>query len=344
MEVLFLDGGPLLEDFKSYCHIRNYWLKKKLLFLKIKQHLIGYPFLFGLYEKKYDLIYANSVGTLSIATKLKKYWNKPLVLHLHEAECLLNTSPNKVHIPEVDTFLTVSNLAAKNLKKHYGILPEKIHIQHPISPWVEKYWKGEVSIEPNHLSLYQGKVVIGLLTNGSYTKWNKSTDLIPLLIHQFYKLHPNANCQFLYVGFLNDQDNYMMEHELKRLGVDNKVTLVGQVSNPLDHLSAFDILLLASREESYSLTAMEAATAGVPIVYFEGCTGAEEWIGEEAGVKVPYMDLEALSNTLYNLSNDKSLRLSLGKRGRQLSKSLHDQDSKMEGLTAILQSYTKNKH
>ena len=121
----------------------------------------------------------------------------------------------------------------------------------------------------------------------------------------------------------------------------DKIRWIGAVKKPLDYQAGFDVFLLLSREESFSLTAEEAAITGTPIIGFEGATGAAEWIKEGAGILVPYMDYDALADALYKMYCDPKLREFLGLKGKEIITNHYKEDSQMKTIFNIIKNVIK---
>ena len=56
------------------------------------------------------------------------------------------------------------------------------------------------------------------------------------------------------------------EQLCKELGVEEKVTVLGKVKNPIEPLLVSDLFLLPSETESFGLVALEAMAAGAPVI------------------------------------------------------------------------------
>lgn len=108
-----------------------------------------------------------------------------------------------------------------------------------------------------------------------------------------------------------------VEAEIRRLGIDSKVMLLGEL--PARNLiPAFDLLVLSSRYEGLPYVALEAMSAGIPVAA-TSTGGVQELLGSGAGLVVPVGDECALSSALARLLEDRDLVARAAEAGRQVS-------------------------
>lgn len=327
MEVLFLCGGELENSFKKICtvHIKPTSSRKNRLLYRIRNRDLTKSYLYLFKRGQFDCIYANTVVTFNVAVELKKHLQIPLIGHVHEAECAMHRfNMTKELLSEFTRLIAVSELTAHNLVNIYNIDIDRIIIQRPISPWVEKYIKDEDNTITTKKDA--GHIIIGTFCNGG---WWKSMDVLPLLIKTLCKRHPDNNCIFYIVGPLDRESHYHLEYDLKRMGIIDHVIFTGKISNPLELHSIFDLFLLLSREESFSLTAQESGIMKKPTIGFEGVTGAAEWVRLGAGILVPYMDLDSMSDAIYKLATDEDLRHQMGEKAFEITRNIYSEESSM---------------
>jgi glycosyltransferase involved in cell wall biosynthesis len=78
-----------------------------------------------------------------------------------------------------------------------------------------------------------------------------------------------------------------------------------------------DVFALPSREDPFPLVMLEAATHGLPTVCFAQAGGAPEFVGADAGVVVPYLDVDAFAAACAALRDDPARRTALGLEARR---------------------------
>lgn len=106
-----------------------------------------------------------------------------------------------------------------------------------------------------------------------------------------------------------------LEESAERLGARDAVTFVGFTDDVASLLPSFDVFALASRTEGTSLTLLEAASAGLPIVATRVGGNAEIVVDGESGLLVPVGEPRAFAEALEALAM-RADRRQMGARGR----------------------------
>lgn len=103
-----------------------------------------------------------------------------------------------------------------------------------------------------------------------------------------------------------------------RLGVENRVTFTGFLSNPYPTLSAASVFVLSSRFEGFPNALLEAMSLGVPCVSTRCPSGPEEIITDGVnGFLVPVDDPGALAGAIDQFLGNPALRSIMGCAGRE---------------------------
>jgi L-malate glycosyltransferase len=107
------------------------------------------------------------------------------------------------------------------------------------------------------------------------------------------------------------------EHRARCLGVFDKCSFVGKQARIVDYLSASDVLLLPSEQESFGLAALEAMACEVPVIASR-VGGIPEVIDDgETGFLSPVGDVVKMATDAARLLADDKLRTSMGQRARE---------------------------
>lgn len=95
------------------------------------------------------------------------------------------------------------------------------------------------------------------------------------------------------------------------------VSMTGNVADPIELYSAFDVFCLPSFREGLSSVAMEAWAARVPVVVSD-CTGLGDLVaGGQTGIVVPVEDVEATTTALVHVLRDADLADRLRRNGAE---------------------------
>jgi N-acetyl-alpha-D-glucosaminyl L-malate synthase BshA len=117
-----------------------------------------------------------------------------------------------------------------------------------------------------------------------------------------------------------------VEHRARCLGVYDKCVFVGKQPNIVDYLSASDVLLLPSEQESFGLAALEAMACEVPVIASRVGGIPEVVTDGETGFLSEVGDVEKMAADAARLLSDPTLRREMGKRARESAVSRYRTD------------------
>lgn len=114
------------------------------------------------------------------------------------------------------------------------------------------------------------------------------------------------------VIFGEGEQRSLLETQITRLGLKERVFLPGIVDPLSSYLSAADAFVLSSRTEGFPMVLVEAMACGLPIAAVR-CTASISEIVEDGvtGLLIPKDSAEALEKALERLMSDPTLRQSL---------------------------------
>jgi L-malate glycosyltransferase len=107
------------------------------------------------------------------------------------------------------------------------------------------------------------------------------------------------------------------EHRARCLGIYDKCTFVGKQPRIVDYLSACDVLLLPSEQESFGLAALEAMACEVPVIASRVGGLPEVVTDGETGYLSPVGDVDKMAADATRLLTDDKLRREMGRRARE---------------------------
>jgi glycosyltransferase involved in cell wall biosynthesis len=117
-----------------------------------------------------------------------------------------------------------------------------------------------------------------------------------------------------------------LRQEAQRLGISDKVSLLGLRSDVNALLSASDIVVLPSHEEGFPNALIEAMAAGRPVVSTNVGGSAEAVEHGVTGLLVPAHDPSAMSLAILDLAMNPKKRADLGGRAREGLREKYDVD------------------
>lgn len=267
------------------------------------------------------LIYVTSL--MESGTRLPKVLKLPVpvLAHIHELEILIRRQAGEA-LPEIvvgaSRFIACSNAVRDNLICRHKIPLDRVEVVHEAIP------VGDVRPKRSRDEVFQELKIPhdGLLVMGCGTMdWRKGTDLFVQLARKLARR--NSRVYFAWVGGVQWQVR-KFEHDVRLSGVTERVRLTGEVANATDYLAAADVFLLTSRDDPYPLVCLESAALGKPIVCFADGGGMPEFVEDDCGFIVPYLDVEAMADRVMWLLDASEIRLSMGAAARRKVMQRHD--------------------
>ncbi len=116
----------------------------------------------------------------------------------------------------------------------------------------------------------------------------KAPDLIADIAAKVLADRPNS--VFIWVGDIHPELQQKVTQQLKECGVQQKVLFIGFDREPFAYYAAASVYALTSREDPFPNVVLESAEVGIPVVAFEGATGAGDFILEHGGRLARYLD------------------------------------------------------
>jgi glycosyltransferase involved in cell wall biosynthesis len=252
-------------------------------------------------EHHIDLMHAHLLGSGIHATLAGKLTRIPVVVTLH-GELDLSTGNRwwplkRLLLNQADHVVFVSNWLQRRAAAAYGVTPQHASVIHngiplPPSTWSRASARGVLGILPDD-------IVIGAIGN---VRPAKGYDV--LLRAAALLLDRNTRVRFLVAGEWSEPLFSELKELQEELGLATAVRFLGFVPNPDRVLAGFDLFVLPSRSEGFSITTVQAMAAGVPVVATR--SGGPEEILEDGvtGTLVPANDPQSLAASLEKVIRD----------------------------------------
>jgi len=332
MEVLVNGPGPLVDEFKGVArttvwrnvsrlfspfHGRASARARAFLELQYMRSLIA--------GRHFDLIYANTCATWP-QIKLLANSGAAVLWHVHELSYALRLSLGyedaSAALRVASRFIVVSGCVQAALADEFGVPRDKIDTVHGFVPLpaideterLRKRQRVRCELEWPEDAF----VVLGCGSLG----WRKGTDLFLQIARSISSTDGYERVRFLWVGGdVHGKESLEFAHDELGLGLSRLSARISNTSHVLDYYCAADLFLLTSREDPFPLVMLEAASLGIPVGCFAHGGGAAEFIGEDAGFIVPYLDTTAFANKIMFLHDHPEQRMRLGAAARERVKS-----------------------
>jgi glycosyltransferase involved in cell wall biosynthesis len=264
------------------------------------------------------LIYSNTITNGEIL-KFLSGMNCPIITHVHELEYWIHRSgPSNLEKVKnyTNLFIVVSEAVKKHLVINHDIPADHIVVIRGFIPVSALTDRLDTANNPRkNLNIPDDAFIVG--SSGMET-WRKGKDLFIQLAIAVLRKVGDMPIHFVWIGGHPDStEAYQIRHDLHHAGIENQVHFVDHVKNPLDYYNQFDAFAMVSREDPFPLVNLEAAALGKPIVCFDSAGGSPEFVEEDAGFVVPYLDISAMADKVVLLAMNIKIREDLGSRGSE---------------------------
>ena len=266
------------------------------------------------------LVYANSIASARVIEILAP--EVPVLTHVHELEFMFRALAN----PSLGSlmtrsrrFIACSKAVRENLIREHGVDPKRVETVYeaiPVRQTQAKRTREEI-LRELHLP-DDAFIVAGCGT----VNWIKGPDLFVQVAREMCHQRPQAF--FMWIGGGPALELAQFEHDARLAGLGDRIRFTGAVSEAADYLAAADAFALTSRQDSYPLTALEAAALQKPIVCFAGAGGMPEFVEDDCGFVVPYLDVKAMADRLICLLDSPERQLTMGGAARRKVEQRHD--------------------
>ena len=267
-----------------------------------KKHLIKYSRILRniLKNGNYDVIHVHtntsSYITLWIA---KKMGIRVRVAHAHSAVVdqglvyRIKAAVGRILIPKVATELCPCSMEAG--KVVFGSAKVTI-VPNAIKTKEFKYNSALRTVVRNELNLNDNQIVLGMVGRLSD---EKNVDFAIDIVKRMLQEDNKYKLIIVGDGVLRDK----LEEKVKRLGILGSVRFLGQMSDVKRLYQAFDIFLLPSKFEGFPISALEAISAGLPIVLSDRITKDIDFCNQVHYASIENNAIENWITTIKDIGN-----------------------------------------
>lgn len=328
LHLILLQGGVLRKEFEEVSTVYDFpkrenfveSRKSKILGkLQLKKGAFQQArsnFQKSISAQNFNLVYANTIACANEMPEIYPLIKAPIISHIHELELSINmysTPENrKLFFDKSSVIIACSLAVAENLIKNERVNSDKIQTIHSfvdnqivlqrIAQTNKEAIKAKYNIPSNAF-------VVGGCGNAEL---RKGIDIFLLIVNKVLSIS-NEAIVFVWVGMKKEGDFYFqILSDIKKLGIERNLIIVEPTPDAVELITCFDIFCLPSREDPFPLVMLEAALAKKAIIGMEKSGGAEEFIGEDAGVVCKYLATSQMANKILELYENEEVIKSLG--------------------------------
>lgn len=213
--------------------------------------------------------------------------------------------------PRLSGVIAVSAGVADSLSRVLGMSRDRIDVIY--NPVVTPAFEAQLSAPVTHrfFERDEGPVLIGA---GSLSRAKGFDDLIDAVAIARRSVPVRA----IILG--DGPDRAALEAQIRRLGLEEAISLAGYVPNPVAFMKQADLFVLSSRFEGFGLVIAEALAVGTPVVSTDCRAGPREILEDGTyGSLVPVGDSEAMGAAIAHTLSMSPLTEPLIARGQSFS-------------------------
>ncbi len=330
MQLLLLGGGVLEAEFAEICP--NYFWPNtmpqqkglKNAFSKLVKNQnetdATSQLLENLKNANFDYIYANTIASAHVLPKLTEFVNAPLLAHIHELEFSIQLYSQKNDreflFKHATKIIACSKAVAENIIENHGVSAQKIEVIHSFVDNESVLNRIETTDNQAIKQKYNLPETGFLIGGCGNAEWRKGIDVFLQVINQILNTS-NENCHFVWIGVKKEGDYYeQISYDIAKMGIGDKITFIEQTPDAVELINCLDIFTIVSREDPFPLVMLEAALAQKTMIGFDKTGGCSEFIEEDAGIIVPYLNTFSMASSIIKLFLNQSFAKQLGQKAK----------------------------
>lgn len=241
-----------------------------------------------------DILYSHYLWCSSMALVVKQKYSIPIVGMEHWSELGYSEIKPKwkkwasMVYQELDLLLTVSTALQKNIKKNIGVNSVVVH---------------NMIGESFAVNLIETKAKNGLfriISVGSLLPV-KGYDILIEAMNMISKDIPNWELVIIGEG----PERGSLQQSIEKYGLQNNIKLIGRKNKEeiIERLNDSTMYVSSSRSENFSVSIIEALSAGLPVVATE-CGGIKECLNANNGLLAPVENACDLANAILSMNSN----------------------------------------
>ena len=345
MDILLLRGGELVSEFRELGEVfvlnpesNINMARRGVRKLRGQEHGWYVPLSFSgrPFTRRYDLVFGNTITTLYCLQHFKRQGSRT-VCWMHEMQYVVKSFFTQEKLADLSKSVDKFIVPSKAVEQTLIDLGVKVAVEriHEITPPLEapdtdgKTVRASLGIPPDAF-------VVGA---GGTVEWRKGTDLFLQIAAKLCKRE--AGIYFLWIGgrtSRSELDFDRIVHDANLMGIGDRVKFTGVTDEPTNYMSICDVFALTSREDPFPLMCLEAASLGKPLICFNKAGGMVEFVENDAGSVVPYVDTDAFADAIMKFFGDRKMMQVAGAVAREKLASRFSADDACRRIEAMIRS------
>lgn len=342
MALVLLKGGPLVEEFKQLADVHIVEksafslasrIRNKLIRMSGREHVDTVKWVV---KHKPDILFSSSLAGIDYGAMLKEKTGTNFICNIHELSATFHYARPGEYLDglqKADWLMMGSHAVKEFYLKNFAVDPKKVSVIYDFTGDPPTGETTFADIRKAHNIPATAKIVGGM---GSL-QWRKGNDLFLAVARRALETSPDT--YFVWVGGHTSTPEYKQwEHDVRLAGIADRLVMAGEQKDIQSYYHAFDVFLLTSREDPFPLVCLESAMAGVPVICFENSGGMPEFVRDDAGFVVGYINTDEMAEKTLLLLNDDALRQQKGAVARERAINGHTIGKTGPSVLALIES------
>ena len=304
VSILALDGGKLITDFDQVGHTLNAGHAGEAAMEEFLDNLRS--------DGTLDAI-TSTVVVGRVVPQLKKLGFRVSCL-IHELPGVIREMRQEANAELIarhaDKVVFPAEMVSQRFKEIAQVSPEKILIRPQgvlrKNPYKSRRTEAHRDICKKHNLRPDTQIVLSI----AYVDERKGPDLFVEMALHVLKLKPKTT--FVWIGHSELEMERVVKSRIKELGLEEQVLFIGFEREPMAYYAAASVYALTSREDPFPNVVLESAEVGVPVVAFQGASGASDFIVDHGGRLAGYMDTNDFARQVCDLLDQPVKETSIG--------------------------------
>ncbi len=318
-------GGPLLPEFEKLSSEVAVYIKQKQLKKQVKDLINWKNFNIKRLLKNVDLVISNTITNGEVLDEIRKVSEIKIISYVHELEYWVSDNPSAYLAAAHSDCFAVPCITVKDfLTNTFKVPAAKIH---PLNYFLPESGTslGSATTDFKEQNGLTAKFIIG---GAGTVDWRKGTDIFLQVANLFFEKYSDVDVQFVWAGAkIPSEGMKQMNYDIKKLSLQEKFKVIESLNDMKPFYERIDLFLLTSREDSFPLVILEAASHKKPSICFDASGGAKEFVEKGAGTVIEYLNISKMADTVYVYYLNKDKLLAEGERAKKNVQSGYQSDA-----------------